>query len=138
MPEDRPMTLNSTPLFVAALLLCLAGCGKEDEDEGGDAGAGGSAASGGTPTGVDPRCCRFKADPTAAGEGELVDEARCTYALWTNATTDDPIPGDVDENPDASQRAPGGARTTHSIDFEGTGKPFYESAANYGYGACEG
>jgi hypothetical protein len=131
---QRPARLA---VLALALVATTVACGNEDEDAP-DGGAGGSAASGGTPTGVDPRCCRYKADPTAAGDGELVDEDRCTYALHTDPATDDPIPGDTDANPDESQRDPSGARTTRSVDYEGTGRPFYESAGNYGYGACAG
>lgn len=81
--------------------------------------------------------CYFKADPNSAAIGSKVDDYRCTYALYTGAT-DDPIPGDKDDNPDASQNT--GDRTTHSFDWTaadntrvGTGKEYYNSAPNYGY-----
>ncbi|MBM4113980.1 MAG: hypothetical protein FJ253_11535 [Phycisphaerae bacterium] len=75
--------------------------------------------------------CYFFADPSAGGSGAKVKNFRCTYAKWTSSTNDDPIPGDVDNNPDLSQREPDGRLTTHSIDFEGTGKPYNKSASNY-------
>lgn len=81
--------------------------------------------------------CYFKADPNSAAVGTRVDDYRCTYALYTG-NTDDPIPGDVDDNPDASKNT--GDRTTHSIDWTagdgtrvGTNLEYYNSAPNYGY-----
>ncbi|MCK6573380.1 hypothetical protein L6V77_20055 [Myxococcota bacterium] len=75
--------------------------------------------------------CYFFADPAAGGTGAKVQDFRCTYAKWTSSTNDDPLPGDVDDNPDASQREPDGRLTTHSIDYQGTGKPYNKSASNY-------
>lgn len=81
--------------------------------------------------------CYFKADPNSAAIGSQVDSYRCTYALYTGQT-DDPIPGDKDDNPNTAQNT--GDRTTHSFDWTaedktriGTNKEYYNSAANYGY-----
>lgn len=81
--------------------------------------------------------CFFKADPNSSATGAQVDSYRCSYALFTG-TTDDPIPGDQDDNPDPAQNT--GERTTHSFDWTaadnsrvGTNKEYYNSAANYGY-----
>ena len=81
--------------------------------------------------------CYFKADPNSAAIGSQVDSYRCTYALFTGQT-DDPIPGDQDDNPNSAQNT--GERTTHSFDWTaedktrvGTNKEYYNSAANYGY-----